>query len=195
MPSTSLLSSLAAVAATLAAASSAAVAAGSDRASVPVARAAGSVRSAERLIRQCANRERARAGLSPLVASPALGRAARLHARNMARWRFFDHDDPLGRDPSARLALFDTTGVFAGAGENIAGGYRSVAATCDGWMRSPGHRDNILGDYTHVGGGYARGGGFGRYYVQVFASPSYEPEPNPLPDEGFPDEDGEVPGT
>lgn len=128
-----------------------------------------SVTSIERLIRRCANIHRLAAGVRPLSTSPVLSRAARLHARNMVRWRFFDHVDPLGRGPTERVALFDAAGVFPGAGENIAAGYGSVATACGGWMRSPGHRENILGGYTHVGGGYARGGRWGKYYVQVFA--------------------------
>lgn len=153
---------------------------------------AGKVLSAELLIRQCANDLRERAGLPRLTRSSVLGRAARLHARNMPRWRFFDHEDPLGRGPDTRVAKYDTDGVFDGVGENIAAGYRSVRAACSGWKRSSGHRENMLRDaYTHVGGGYARSGGRA-YYVQVFGFVSSEPEPeeppvpDPLPDPELP---------
>lgn len=41
---------------------------------------------------------------------------------------------------------------FFAAGENIASGYAGVTAVMDGWMRSSGHRANILGNaYTHIG--------------------------------------------
>ena len=131
---------------------------------------AASAAGIERAIRGCANRHREAAGLPPLRASGVLGKAARLHARNMAARGFFDHEDPQGRGPLERVEIFDTRHEFFFVGENIAAGYPSAAATCQGWMQSPGHRENILnGDYTRVGGGFARGGPYGRYYVQVFA--------------------------
>jgi hypothetical protein len=152
---------------------------------------AGKVLSAELLIRQCANNLRESAGLPRLTRSSALGRAARLHARNMPRWQFFDHEDPLGRGPDARVAKYDMDGVFDGVGENIAAGYRSVRAACSGWKQSSGHRENMLYEaYTHIGGGYSRSDGRA-YYVQVFGvvssepAPEEPPDPDPLPDPEF----------
>ena len=139
------------------------------------------VAKAERAIRGCANRNRRAAGLEPLRARGVLVKAARFHARNMASQGFFEHDDPQGRGPAERVELFDSQGEFAFVGENIAAGYGSVAKACQGWMNSSGHQANILGDeYTHIGGGFARGGPYGRYYVQVFArisrtAPGVEP--------------------
>jgi uncharacterized protein YkwD len=108
----------------------------------------------------------------------------------MIRWRFFDHTDPLGRGPDARVAKFDLDGLFIGIGENIAKWYPSVHAACEGWLASAGHRENILDpEYTHIGSGYARTQ-HQRVYVQDFGlvdsepetqSPP-EPEPSPLPE-------------
>lgn len=137
---------------------------------------ASAAAKAERAIRGCANRNRRAAGLEPLRASGVLAKAARLHARNMASEGFFEHTDPQGRGPSERVELFDGQGELSFVGENIAAGYGSVAEACRGWMNSPGHRANILGEgYTHIGGGFARGGSYGRYYVQVFARVSRAP--------------------
>jgi uncharacterized protein YkwD len=120
-------------------------------------------------IHECANRHRRAAGLAPLRRSGVLAAAARLQARNMARHRFFDHTDQLGRGPLERVQIFDRQRRFSLVGENIAAGYTSAAVACAGWMRSPGHRANILrASYTAIGGGFARGGEYGRYYVQVF---------------------------
>jgi uncharacterized protein YkwD len=128
------------------------------------------VAKAEHAIRGCANRKRRAAGLEPLRASGVLTKAARLHARNMATQGFFEHTDTQDRGPTERVELFDGQNEFAFVGENIAAGYGSVAEACQGWMNSSGHRANILGDqYTHIGGGFTRGGSYGRYYVQVFA--------------------------
>jgi uncharacterized protein YkwD len=116
------------------------------------------------------------------VTSPILNRAARLHARNMIRWGFFDHTDPLGRGPDARVAKFDLAGMFIGIGENIAKWYPSVHAACDGWLASEGHRENILDpEYTHIGSGYARTRRQ-RLYVQDFGVVAANPDPEPAPE-------------
>lgn len=56
------------------------------------------------------------------------------------------------------------------AAENIAVGqtYTTVVAA---WINSPGHRANILGNYTHIGIGYYEGSNCSanRYWVQNFA--------------------------
>ena len=121
-------------------------------------------------IRDCANRERRERGLHQLRHDPALDAAARLHARRMLAQGFFDHEDPSGNGPADRVKRFAKR-RYVIVGENIAAGFDSTGATCRGWMRSPGHRANILRHgFTRIGGGYASGGGeFGRYYVQVFA--------------------------
>ena len=54
------------------------------------------------------------------------------------------------------------------------GGYSSPEGVVQGWMKSPGHKANILGaDYTEIGVGYAFGEAcdYGSYWTAVFASP------------------------
>jgi hypothetical protein len=154
---------------------------------------AGSIDSAEVLVRRCVNKARTDRGLAALVDSPILDRAARLHARNMVRWHFFGHTDPLGRGPDGRVAKFDPTGMFDGVGENIARAYSSVRAACAGWLSSPGHRENILDpDYTHIGGGYARSE-HQRLYVQDFGIAAPAPTPTTPPDPELPDDSGALP--
>jgi uncharacterized protein YkwD len=144
--------------------------AGSDRAGAVTTVASGRA-SVEEAIRGCANRNRRARGLEPLLPGEPLNKAARLHARNMARRGFFDHTDPQGRNVDDRVAIFDHAHRFTFIGENIAAGYSSATSACQGWINSPGHRGNILNpDYTHIGGGFATGGPYGRYYVQVFAA-------------------------
>lgn len=141
----------------------------------------------EHAIRDCANNNRNANGLEPLLASRVLTEAARLQARNMSRLGFFSHTDPQGRGPEERVRIFDSEEHFTYVGENIAAGYGSVHQACVGWMHSAGHLANILGGgYTYIGGGYADGGPYHRYYVQVFAK-RIEPEaPSPEPVEVFP---------
>ncbi|MEO6809735.1 MAG: CAP domain-containing protein, partial [Isosphaeraceae bacterium] len=42
-----------------------------------------------------------------------------------------------------------------------------------GWMKSPGHRDNLLGPYTEIGAAYADAANGTRYWTAVYASPSH----------------------
>jgi uncharacterized protein YkwD len=138
-----------------------------------VVRAAPQQTAIEGGIRGCANRERRARGLAPLALSEPLARAARLHARNMARLGFFDHTDPRGRGVGERVAIFDQARRFSYIGENIAAGQGSASSACDSWMSSAGHRANTLNpEFTHIGAGFASGGPYRRYYVQVFGTPS-----------------------
>jgi uncharacterized protein YkwD len=79
--------------------------------------------------------------LPPLQPVAALYRAAALKADRIVECRQFSHS-PCG-DPWTRS--FDQAG-YRGSwqAENIAYGYPSIRDTFAGWLRSPGHRANIL---------------------------------------------------
>lgn len=131
----------------------------------------------ERSVVQCVNRERAKVGHAPLQAEPALHAAARRHARNMLRFGFFDHDDPWGRGPAERVALYDPGHNLDFIGENIGWGYQTAAEACRNWMASPGHRSNILDpEYTQIGVGAIRGGRYSTFWVQDFGRLAPSPE-------------------
>lgn len=110
----------------------------------------------EAQVLQLTNNERAKAGCGPLRTNSALTRAADLHAADMVTRHYFDHTSLDGRSPFDRMKA---AGFKGGAmAENIAVGYRSAAAVVDGWMKSDGHRKNILNcDYTMIGIGYDSG--------------------------------------
>lgn len=109
-----------------------------------------------------ANLERRKEGLHPLKAHPALMGAAQAHAEDMRAQDYFSHTGKDGSSPSDRARRF---GFEHGCGENIYLGPSSDVAAVRGWMRSPGHRGNILGkDYRLMGGGHA-----GNRYVQKFS--------------------------
>jgi uncharacterized protein YkwD len=58
-------------------------------------------------------------------------------------------------------------------GENVAFGQPSAREVLKSWMRSSGHRRNILeADYTELGTGYAVDRAGRPYFVQVFGRPS-----------------------
>lgn len=102
------------------------------------------------------NAERRRAGVSPLKANPLLDRAAQRHAEDMLRRGYFAHESPEGDKvrERARDAGYDWRAI----GENIALGQTSVDEVMDTWMKSPGHRRNILDpDFKELGVGLALG--------------------------------------
>ncbi|WP_433016591.1 CAP domain-containing protein [Kribbella sp. CA-294648] len=110
----------------------------------------------EAQVLQLTNSERSKAGCGPLRTNSALTRAADLHAADMVARHYFDHTSLDGRSPFDRMKAAGFTG--GAMAENIAVGYKSAAAVVDGWMKSEGHRKNILNcDYTMIGIGYDAG--------------------------------------
>jgi uncharacterized protein YkwD len=115
------------------------------------------------------NAERARVGARPLVLNPRLAAAAQRHVEDLAVMRRLNHTGSDGSSVASRVR--DAGYSYRYVGENIAMGYPSVAAVMNGWMNSPGHRQNILNpNYTELGVAYRTGSG-GPYWVQVFGQP------------------------
>ena len=78
----------------------------------------------------------------PLAVSGALQEAARVHAEDMARRRYFEHRGRDGSEPRDRVAR---QGYAANlSGENIAYGPESAEEVVAGWLASPGHCANIM---------------------------------------------------
>lgn len=99
------------------------------------------------------NLERQARGLAPLVEDPRLTAAAMGHATDMAARRRMTHR---GSDFSTPFARIERAGyVYGRAGENVAAGQRSVDEVVRDWMRSLGHRRNVLGNFQHIGVGHA----------------------------------------
>jgi len=104
------------------------------------------------------NRERTTRGIRKLRRDARLDLASARHARSMAAHNFFEHGNFVGRIRSANYLR----GVRSyRLGENIAWGSGSLstpAEIVDAWMRSPGHRANILQrGFREIGIGIARG--------------------------------------
>ncbi|WP_432925642.1 CAP domain-containing protein [Microbispora sp. CA-135349] len=109
------------------------------------------------------NIERAKAGCGPLKHDARLRTAAYNHSANMSAQNKMDHVLD-GRDPGQRITAAGYT--WRAYGENIAQGYPTAASVVQGWMNSPGHRQNILNcTYTDIGVGYAAAGA---YWTQDF---------------------------
>ncbi len=104
-----------------------------------------------------------------LVNNPALAAAAQAHAGDMAARNYFSHTSPGGATAWQRVkaAGYSPRRIA----ENIAGGQPSAEAVVAGWMRSRGHRANILDcRLREIGVGVAEGGRFGIYWAQVFGA-------------------------
>lgn len=112
------------------------------------------------------NDERTSLGLDPVVEDLEAADAAYAHAYDMEVRGFFDHDNPSGEDPGARL---DRAGAsYFGWGENIARGQSSPASVMASWMASSGHRANILEPrFNRLGVGVRLRSG-GPWWVQDF---------------------------
>jgi len=96
------------------------------------------------------NQARATAGLPPLVIDCRLMGSARRHANRMAR----------------AMSMYHSTGVT----ENVATGQPFAADAVVVWLKSPGHRANILGrSYRRVGVAGVVGPDGKTYWVQQFA--------------------------
>lgn len=121
----------------------------------------------EQRVVELVNAERIKAGLAPLQVDLDLSRVARLKAEDMRDKNYFSHDSPTY---GSFLEMLHRFGIpYRTAGENIAAGYRSPEAVVAAWMASPGHKSNILNPaFTRLGVGYASGGSYGHYWVQLF---------------------------
>lgn len=94
------------------------------------------------------NAARAQRGLGPLRTDPALMDGARRQAAWMARNRTLSHGQ--------------------GVTENIAMGQSSASEAVADWMRSDGHRANILGPHGRIGVAMARAADGTLYWCQQF---------------------------
>lgn len=116
------------------------------------------------------NAERAKQGLGPLKMNWELQRLARVKSEDMRNRNYFDHQSPTYGSPFNMMKSFGIN--FSSAGENIAAGQQTPESVVDSWMKSPGHRANILkAEYTQIGCGVAIGGQYGFYWTQEFIRP------------------------
>ncbi|WP_327302656.1 sigma-70 family RNA polymerase sigma factor [Streptomyces sp. NBC_01298] len=114
------------------------------------------------------NSERAKAGCGPLKEDAQLRTAAQGHSDDMARRDFFSHTNPDGADPGQRTTAAGYR--WSTYGENIAMGQRTAAQVMDSWMKSQGHRENILNcSFKDIGVGIHTGSG-GPWWTQNFGA-------------------------
>ena len=103
------------------------------------------------------NHARTSRGLPALKALTSLVKATDHKARDILRCDEFSHE-ACGREFTYWMTHFGYQGCSAG--ENIAwgsGGLGTPVSIFRAWMRSPGHRENILGPYEDTGIGLQTG--------------------------------------
>jgi uncharacterized YkwD family protein/spore coat assembly protein SafA len=116
---------------------------------------------------QLTNAERAKYGLRPLKMNWELQRCARIKSEDMRNRNYFSHNSPSYGSPFSMMKSFGIS--YTMAGENIAAGQKTPEAVVQSWMKSPGHRANILKpEYTEIGCGVAFGGAYSYYWTQQF---------------------------
>jgi uncharacterized protein YkwD len=122
---------------------------------------------------EAVNLQRRANGLRPLTHAPDLSAIAREHSRDMIARHYFAHRSPEGADLRTRFARHGIN-RWRRIAENIAYnlGYSDpVAAALEGWMRSHGHRQNILDPRLVESGIGVAVEPTGRvYFTQVFAT-------------------------
>lgn len=121
------------------------------------------------------NIEREKHGALPLALNEKLNRSAQFHAEFMADNDCFDHLCP--NEANLRKRVRDAGYEWRAVAENIAAGQDDPAKVVASWMKSPGHRVNILNPrYREIGIGYVlldRDGGkeqWRHYWVQNFGA-------------------------
>ena len=126
----------------------------------------------EEQTRRRINEIRQKHGLKPLKANPALAKVARNYSQQMAKQNFFAHQSPAGESAVDRLRK---AGIrYQLMGENLFKGVnisQPVDRAVDGWMKSPGHRENILRPgFSETGIGIWRDGRE-YHFTQLFMHP------------------------
>ncbi|MDD3173795.1 MAG: CAP domain-containing protein [Herbinix sp.] len=112
------------------------------------------------------NVERSKAGLPAYTTNQTLTTAANKRAQEITS--SFSHTRPNGT--SFFTVFRDYKIPFRAAGENIAYGQRTPQAVVSAWMKSPGHRKNILSSrFKKIGIGIAQKSGR-NYWSQEFTN-------------------------
>ena len=115
----------------------------------------------EQLVIRYTNEARAAEGLGPVKENVKLTVSARQHSQEMVEDGYYDHTSPTAgiARPSDRARM---AGYQAGCSENIFKFHlvedpeQLARELVDGWMKSPGHRANIVAEAAEIGVGLYR---------------------------------------
>ncbi len=122
-------------------------------------------RDAMEEVLELVNQAREEAGLAPLELDPALCGAAQVRARECVGT--FSHTRPDGTSYKTAIAQAEVESGYTG--ENVATGHSSAKQVVAAWMKSEGHRANILNEkFTKLGVGLEKNTG-NRYQGYAWA--------------------------
>jgi uncharacterized protein YkwD len=111
------------------------------------------------------NEDRIEHGLPTLQMNSMESQLAEKHSRDMATGKVkFGHDGFNSRAKTIQKELGSTE-----IGENVASGPMTAREVVDGWLKSPGHKKNIEGNFTLTGIGYANDKKGEIYFTQIFS--------------------------
>jgi uncharacterized protein YkwD len=112
------------------------------------------------------NRYRQFKNLPPLQLDPAISAQAKAHSEAMARSGTMSHDGFEKRTDSVSQTI-----VYRKAAENVAhnmGYAKPDLIAVQGWIESPGHRRNLIGQYDLTGIGVAKNAKGEYFFTQIF---------------------------
>lgn len=119
--------------------------------------------------RTCGTKKMAK--VPALTWNTVLAAAAKGHSSDMATHDFFSHDSSDGTTFDVRITQAGY--AWRSVGENIAAGYPTAATVVAGWLKSPGHCQNIMSaGFTQIGIGRVTGGSYATYWTQDFGRPA-----------------------
>ncbi|HET6252473.1 MAG TPA: CAP domain-containing protein [Puia sp.] len=104
-------------------------------------------------------------GLPSLEANSYISSVALGHSRDMLTGK-----SPFGHDGFRQRVdqISGKLGRLHVAAENVASGPMGAREVVDGWLHSPGHRENIVGDFRLTGIGVAEAANGMVYFTQIF---------------------------
>lgn len=129
------------------------------------------------------NAFRSQNGMASLSLNTQLNTSAQNKAQHMVDNDYWAHNAPDGTTP---WYFFDQAGYsYSRAGENLAYGFNTSQDAVNGWIGSPGHRANMLGEYQDVGFGFVDGpnyqGGPNTVVVAHYGATATPAPPAPAP--------------
>lgn len=111
------------------------------------------------------NDYRVSVGLNPLEKVNFMSVKSEEHDNYMISTNTVNHDGAVDRSQEIMKVLGAKT-----VGENVAFNYNTPKAVLDAWLASPGHKENIVGNYTHFGISVRENPTTGKkYYTNIFA--------------------------
>lgn len=109
--------------------------------------------------------------VAPLTYNDKLSRAARKHAKDMGRNRYFSHESRDGSGPPERIEDQGYQGFLWG--ENIAAGPNTIKEVITSWKKSEEHCRNMMHpEFKEIGiaAVHVKGSQYQYYWVQNFGS-------------------------